>query len=391
MIGFEEALDIVSRSAKTLDVEQIDFNLSNARVLAEDVQSDIDMPPFDKSAMDGYACRFENLKNPLEVIEVIPAGKPPKKTIGKNQCSKIMTGSKVPEGADCVIMVEQTEELPGGRIRFTAEKTKSNFVPKGEDVKRGDVVLKRGTLIKAQHIAVMASVGCILPMVYRKARIGVLSTGDELVEPSVFPGESKIRNSNAYQLLNQAAGMGCEANYYGIALDNEEHSRKLIQKTLKENDMVLLTGGVSMGDFDFIPKVFQRLNIDILFDSVAVQPGRPTVYGISGHKYIFGLPGNPVSSFNIFELLVKPLLYKIMGHDFVPVRLRLPLGKEYKRKKSTRKSYLPVQIDEQGRVIPIQYHGSAHVHALVFADGLISIPVGKTTLNKGELVDVRQI
>lgn len=391
MIGFEEALEKVTQSANSLEVEQIDFNHSIGRVLAEDVQSDIDMPPFDKSAMDGYACRFENLKNPLEVLEVIPAGRPPAKTIGKNQCSKIMTGSKMPEGANCVIMVEQTEELPTDRIRFIAEKTKSNFVPRGEDVKRGDLVLKRGTLIKPQHIAVMASVGCILPVVYRKARVGVLSTGDELVEPSVFPGESKIRNSNAYQLLNQARRMGCEARYFGIAGDNEEDSRKMIEKALEESDVVLLTGGVSMGDFDFIPKVFGQLNIEVLFDSVAVQPGRPTVFGISGHKYIFGLPGNPVSSFNVFELLVKPLLYKIMGHDYVPLKLRLPLGKDYKRKKSTRKSYLPVKVDEQGRVIPIAYHGSAHVHALVFADGLISIPVGKTELKKGELVDVRQI
>ncbi len=391
MISFEEATHIIASNTATVEIEQIEFRQALGRVLAEDIQSDIDMPPFNKSAMDGYACKMANIDNALEILEVIPAGQPPSKAIGKNQCSKIMTGSMLPEGADCVIMVEQTEELENNKIRFTAGKSKPNFVPQGEDVKKGDIVLKKGTLIKPQHLAVMASVGCVKPLVYKKVKVGVLSTGDELVEPDIFPGTSRIRNSNAYQLVAQAERMGCWAEYFGIAKDNEDHSQKMIEKALHESNVVLLTGGVSMGDFDFIPDVFKQMEIDIKFKSIAVQPGRPTVFGTNGEKYIFGLPGNPVSSFNIFELFVKPMLFNMMGYNYKPLNIRLPMGKKYARRKSTRMSFLPVMIGDKGEVFPIKYHGSAHVHALVFADGLISIPKGKTELQKGEMVDVRQI
>ncbi len=391
MVEHEKALEVVLGSAAIIGVEQIGFQSSLGRVMAKDVISDIDMPPFNKSAMDGFACRFEDLENELEVLEVIPAGKAPRKVIGENQCSKIMTGSELPKGADCVIMVEQTEETASKKIRFTAEKTKPNFVPRGEDVKKGDRLIERGNLVKPQHIAVMASVGCTQPLVYKKPAVGILSTGDELVEPATLPGASQIRNSNAYQLVAQTGRIGCQARYFGIARDEEDHSREMIQKALSESDVVLLTGGVSMGDFDYIPAVLKQMGIEIIFKSVAVQPGRPTVFATNGQKYIFGLPGNPVSSFNIFELLVKPLLYKIQGSDYQPLMIRMPLGKDYNRKKSSRKSFIPVRINEKAEVIPIDYHGSAHVHALVFADGLISIPIGCMELKKGELVDVRQI
>lgn len=391
MISFEEASKIIAGNTKTLEIEQIDFQEALGRILAEDIQSDIDMPPFNKSAMDGYACRMEDIKNELEVLEIIPAGQPPTKSIGKNQCSKIMTGSVLPVGADCVIMVEYTKELENNKILFTAENSKPNFVPQGEDVKKGDLVIEKGTLIKPQHIAVMASVGCVKPLVYRKVRVGVLSTGDELVEPNVFPETSRIRNSNAYQLVAQAERMGCITDYLGIAKDSEDDSKIMIEKALQNSDVVLLTGGVSMGDFDFIPEAFKQMGIDIKFKSIAVQPGRPTVFGTYRQKYIFGLPGNPVSSFNIFELFVKPMLYSMMGYDYKPMNIKMPMGKTYSRKKSERKSFLPVMIGDSGEVFPIKYHGSAHVHALVFADGLISIPIGKTELQKGELVDVRQI
>ena len=391
MIKFEEALQHVTGAVRVKEIEQVNFDASTGRVLAEDVRSDIDMPPFDKSAMDGYACRMDDLGNSLKVLEVIPAGKPPEKVVGRHQCSKIMTGSKMPEGADCVIMVEQTEELPDKKIRFTGEKTKTNFVPRGEDVKKGDVVLGKGTLINPQHIAVMASVGTIRPLVYAKPSVSVLSTGDELVEPDKLPGESQIRNSNAWQLKTQVERMHCRAQYLGIVRDEEAHSREMIRKALEGNDVVLLTGGVSMGDFDYIPDALNDLGLDIVFKSVAIQPGRPTVFATDGNKYIFGLPGNPVSSFNIFELLVKPLLYKMMDLEWEPLKIRIPMGREYTRRKSSRLSFIPVEINRNGEAIPVDYHGSAHVHALVFADGLLSIPVGITALKKGELVDVRQI
>jgi len=391
MIHFEEALKIVTDQGFDIDSERVDFNQVLNRVLAEDIKSDMPMPPFDKSAVDGYACKKEDLFEILEVIEIIPAGKAPSKIVGSKQCSKIMTGAPVPEGADTIFMVEDVEELPDNKVKYLKESVKNNVCYIGEDIKAKEVVLKKGTLIKPQHIAVLATVGAVNPLVYKKINIGVISTGNELVEPNIKPAISQIRNSNAYQLLAQVENLGAEANYIGIALDTEESIREVLNNAFENNDIVLLTGGVSMGDFDHVPKVLQELGVQLKFKSIAVQPGRPTVFGVRDKQYIFGLPGNPVSSFVQFELLVKPLVYKLTGVEFDSKKIILPMGKVYKRKKSTRLSWLPVKINEKGKVFPLEYHGSAHINALTEADGLIAVPIGQTTLKKGELVDVRQI
>ncbi len=390
MITFEEALAIVQDAVfYEVNSENVNLDKSLNRVLAQDVLSDLNMPPFNKSAMDGYACRMEDIFEELEVLEIIPAGKEPTKAIAIGQCSKIMTGAMMPEGADCVLKVEETEELPNKKIRFTAKQTKSNFVVTGHDVKDGDLVMPKGIIIEPQHFAVAASVGLTEPRVYKKIRVGVISTGDELVEPQTKPKSSQIRNSNAYQLIGQLLKMNVTPYYFGIARDNEESTTRIISKAISETDVILLSGGVSMGDFDFIPKIFNQLGVDIKFKSIAVQPGKPTVFGVLKDKFIFGLPGNPVSSFNIFELLAKPLIYKLMGHEYAPTKISMPMGKAYTRKRSTRKSFIPVKV-ENGKVWPLDYHGSAHINALSEAFGIVAIPIGTSELKEGELVDVRQ-
>ncbi len=391
MILFEEAYRIVIDSAYTMGVEKVSINDSLGRVLAEDVISDMNMPPFDKSAMDGFACKKEDIKNELKVIETIPAGTAPKNKVGKGQCSRIMTGAMLPEGADCVLMVEYTQEVSENVIKFTQENTKSNICYQAEDVKVNDIVLNKEIIIQSQHIAVLSSVGCIEPLVAKQPRVGILSTGDEIVEPNTKPGISQIRNSNAYQLIAQVSKMGAVPNYMGIIEDSEEATHNAIIKAINENDVVILTGGVSMGDFDFVPKVLKRAGVDIKFQQVAVQPGKPTTFGIHKKALIFGLPGNPVSSFIQFELLTKPLLYKLMGIDHKPVAIKLPMGQEYIRKRSERESWIPVNIADNGKIIPVEYHGSAHIYSLQNADGIISIPIGKTILKEGDIVDVRQI
>ena len=392
MILFEKAYNIVMNSAFFSGSEHIDIINSLNRVLAQDILSDMDMPPFDKSAVDGYACRKEDLNNELEIIEIISAGKAPEKTILKNQCSKIMTGAMMPKGADSAIMIEDTEIIDNKKIKYLKDKVKVNICYKGEDFKNGVIVLKKGTVIKPQHIAVLASVGCARPLVSKKIKVAIIPTGDELVEPKEKPTISQIRNSNAYLLLSNVEKISAIPNYVGIAKDSKESIFKMISKALSDNnDIILLTGGVSMGDYDYVPEIMKKLNIKILFDSIATQPGRPTVFGVRENQFIFGLPGNPVSSFVQFELLVKPLIYKMMGHNYKPLNIKLPMGIEYNRKRSTRKSWLPVYINEQGQIIPLDYHGSAHINAFTSADGLISIPIGETTLKKGEIVNVRQI
>lgn len=391
MIPFETAYKIVLDTVKELDYEKVDINNSLNRILAEDVVSDIEMPPFDKSAMDGYACRKEDIKNELEVIEIIQAGKAPEKTVSKNKCSKIMTGAMIPEGADCVVMVEYSQTIGDNKVRFSINTTDNNISYKAEDIKKGDIVLKKGTKLKSKHIAVLASVGCVKPLVAKQPRIGIISTGSELVEPHLIPGLSQIRNSNAYQLIAQVIKTGAVPNYIGIARDSEEVTYNIVKKALTDNDVIILTGGVSMGDYDFVPEILEKANIKLLFKTIAIKPGKPTIFGTYNNKRCFGLPGNPVSSFILFELLVKPLLYKMMGADYKPLNIRMPIGIDYKRKKTERESWIPVMINSEGFVIPIEYHGSAHINSLIHADGIISVPIGKANINKGEIVYVRQI
>jgi molybdopterin molybdotransferase len=394
MILFEQALDMVLGQDFRRENERIYFQDSLHRVLAEDIFSDVDMPPFDKSAVDGYACQMRDLlKEPgatLLVIENIPAGYVPRKIVGPGQCSKIMTGSMIPEGADCVVMIEETEKTGEERIRITCEKTAANICFRAEDITKGDRVLEKGTLIRPAHIAILASVGAVNPLVAVLPRVAIISTGDELTEPEGFPGKSKIRNSNAYQLLAQAREIPVDGVYCGIAADTPESLREIITSAFDVSDVVILTGGVSMGEYDYVPGVMKDLDVEILFKSIAIQPGRPTLFGKRGDKFIFGLPGNPVSSFVLFELLVKAFLRRMMGHKNTPVLYRIPMGEKYTRKKSGRKSLLPVDIRD-GMVFPVEYHGSAHIHSFINARGVISVEIGVTEIKEGELVDVRPI
>lgn len=391
MITFDEAHELVCHDLPLNPVENVHLAETQGRVLAADIQSDMDMPPFNKAAVDGYACRREDLTQPLQLLEVIAAGQQPRHKITARHCSKIMTGAPVPEGADCVVMVEQTETTDELTIVIKDTKTKNNIALKGEDIQKGNTVIREGILIQPQHIAVLASVGAVSVPVYKKVKLCVLSTGDELVEPEIVPGPGQIRNSNAMQLLMQARRMGVEANYGGIVADSEEACRSLIGEAVAKNQVVILSGGISMGDFDYVPAILKELGLKIHFKSIAVQPGRPSVFASSGNKFVFALPGNPVSSFNIFELLAKPFLYKLMGHNYQPPRLLLPLEADYSRRNAARHGFVPASITDKGTVKLISYHGSAHINALVWATALASIPLNVSTINKGELVDVRLI
>jgi molybdopterin molybdotransferase len=227
MITFEEALKISLNQAVTFGVETISFEGAAGRVLAESIKSDMDIPPFSKSAMDGYACRRQDLANPMKVIEVIRAGMPPIQSINEGQCSQIMTGAIIPDGADTVVKVEDCTGGEAGllvpkEIRFAGEKTDANICYRGEDLKAGEVVLGAGTLMGTRHVPILATVGSVFIDVYRLPSVGVLSTGTELVEPGETPGLSKIRNTNAYQIIAQLAKMGIDCDYYGIAADDED-------------------------------------------------------------------------------------------------------------------------------------------------------------------------
>jgi molybdopterin molybdotransferase len=391
MISFDEAYKIVINSFTTTGTESVSFIESLGRILADDIRSDMDMPPFNKATVDGFACRKGDLSDELVILETIAAGMKPTKFVSERQCSRIMTGAPLPEGADMVFMVEDSIVLASGKVRYTGSFTKDNVAIKGEDIVDGDIVLKKGKFIRPQEVAVMASVCCTSVSVSKKPVVGVISSGDELVEPFNKHGLTQIRNSNAYQLLAQLLRAGALGKYYGIAGDNKEATFGLVKLAISECDIVLLTGGVSMGDFDFIPAVLEDAGVKILFSRVNVQPGKPTTFGIHPDALVFGLPGNPVSSFTQFELLVRPLINKMMGYDFNPVTIKLPLKTSFIRRIADRQAFVPVFFTSDGLVQPVEYHGSAHISALSLADGIISLPSGMKSIEKGEIVSVRQV
>ena len=391
MITFNEALKTVKHATKKLQKEHVELSKCLNRVLAEDVVSPIAIPPFNKSAMDGFACRKADLSETLEIIETLPAGTPPSKTVGQNQCSKIMTGAMVPEGADCVIMVEHTETTDDKYVRFTETNTKTNICIKGEDIQENDVVLKKGTRIKPQHISVLAEIGCTQPLVYQRVKVGIIATGSELVEPNEKPGATQIRNVNSWQLMAQLEKIGITGNYYGIVADSKEATKAVIAKCIEENDLLIVSGGVSVGEYDYIPHILKELEFNIWFHTLSVKPGKHTVFATRQGKYVFAMPGNPVSSFVQFELLGKTLLFRLMGHDYYPSIVRLPISSDYKRKRVDRLEFIPVRMNANNQVMPVDYHGSAHINAFTQADGIMAIPRGVDEFTEGEFVHVRQI
>jgi len=389
MISFDEAQKIIYNNIILLTPEKIDISFCLGRVLAEDVISDINMPPFDKSAMDGYAIRKQDLFEELEIIETIKAGDIPSKIINACQCSKIMTGSLIPQGADCVIMVELTEPIAKNKIRFTGSDSRPNIAKKAEDIKIGETVLKKGTLLRPQEVAILATVGCTQPLVYKLPRIAIMSTGDEIVEPHIVPDNGKIRNSNAYQLISQVKRCGINTDYLGIIEDTEEATYNKIRGALDNYDVLLLTGGISMGDFDFVPKVMEKAGVNLLIETVAIRPGKPVVFGKKNNTFVFCLPGNPVSSFVVFELFTKPFINAMYGNNSTIIAQHLVIKEDFITRPSDRLTWVPVSIDENNEVAPVNYHGSAHIYALCFAQGIMRLDPNIGIIKKGEKVYVR--
>ena len=389
MISYEDAAKRVGLRAWLLPPERRALAESVNRVLAESINADLDMPPFNKSSMDGYACRAADAFTPLRVLEHIPAGSVPRFPIAPGTCSKVMTGAPVPEGADCVLIVEEIEDLGDGMVRFTGSQPRGNIVPRGDDVRRGDRVLDAGTLLCPQHLPVLASVGCTKPLVRRPPRVAVIATGDELVPPADTPGPGQIRNSNSAQLRALAQQAGAYASELGIVRDNEGDLRAAWENALADHDVVLSTGGVSMGDYDLVPDILKHHGFEIHFDRVAIQPGKPVLFATRGDQACFGLSGNPVSSFLQFVLFVEPFLRALQGAPSARRELPLLLGEKFSRRNAGRMGWVPVRIDEAGRVRAIEFHGSAHINAFTAADGLIAFPLNVSALEEGDVVPVR--
>ncbi len=391
MLAFEEALAIVLASARFLGDEQVPLLDAAGRVLAADIVADTDQPPFAKSAMDGFACRRTDLPGPLPVIETVAAGAVPRETVARGRCTRIMTGAPLPPGADCVVKFEDTETLSDGTVRCVRNVDKANISRQGEDVRCGDIVLERGMRIAAPHIAVLAAVGVSQVPVARRPGVAIIATGDELIAVDSRPGPGQIRNSNGPQLTAQTVAAGAVPSVRAPVRDEAAALHEALAAALADSEVVVLSGGVSSGDFDLVPQAMRDCGLEIRFDRIAMKPGRPTTFAVKDGAWCFGLPGNPVATFLQFENLVRPLLVRLMGGDPAPRTFLATLAETVSRRDTTRQAWLPVRLTADGGARPFDYHGSAHIHALCRADGFIVLPAGATRIEKGALVHVRPL
>lgn len=391
MLEYKTAVELIISSVNKLPAERVGLQQSLHRILAEDVFYDSDMPPFNKSAMDGYACRRADLHTELEVVETIHAGKLPEKQILKNQCCKIMTGAVVPSGADFVFKKEDAQLTGSGFVRCINPSSLNHICYKGEDIKSGDKILGDSTFITSRHLPLLAGAGISSPLVYRQPDVAVYATGTELVEPHEKPLPFQIRNSNSSQLIGKLTDLNIPAYYGGILTDDRTTLMNEIDKAFKTKQVVILTGGVSVGDFDLVPDILKELGFNILIDSTAIKPGKPMVFAKKNNRFCFGLSGNPVSSYVQFELYVKPFLFALSGSEYKPVVYKLPLGRELERERSDRVDFIPASLTPEMEVVPVEFHGSAHIHALGGASYLLEIDKGIEVLKKGSLVNVRPL
>jgi molybdopterin molybdotransferase len=391
IITVEKAREIINKSINPIGTEQIDFLKSIKRVLAETIYSDLDFPSFNRSAMDGYACRKADLKRPLTVIEEIPAGQSPVKKVGEGQCSRIMTGAMVPVGADMVIIQEDVLKLDNEKIQFNGLNSHTNISYKGSDIKEGDKLLDVGLIINPEHLALFAGVGKTKIKVFKKPAVAILTTGSEIIGPDQVPRDGKIRNSNGPQLLGQIQQLGIESTDLGIVNDDFGEIKEKLEDALTNHDLVIISGGVSVGDYDYVPRILRELGFKFLFTHILSKPGKHTILAKKGSRYALGLPGNPVSAFVQFEVIGKSLIYKLMGAEYKPFRFSARLTDNFHRGNSERSEMIPVKINYNGEVEFLSYHGSAHIQALAYADALMEIPLGVKTINKGDFIHVRPL
>ncbi len=388
MIELDQALKILQEVPGNIRVQSVGLEDALGRVLAHEVLSPIDSPPFDKSAMDGFAVAAGNDSSEYRILDTIAAGNAPLREVGRGECARIMTGAMLPPGAGRVIRRELVEEKDG-IIRLLKPEKGDNVIRKGENMKAGRPLLPPKILFP-QDIGILAAAGIPRIDAAVPPATGIVSTGPEIRAPGEPLDPGQIYDSNGPQLSSQLSAMHCPCGFFARVDDERGQLSAVIAKALAACEVVLLTGGVSMGDFDYVPECLQDLGAQILFHGVAVKPGKPTLFARRGNKYVFGLPGNPVSTFVIFEVFVKPFLYRRMGIQWAPRAARARLAETIRRRDAGRTEFLPVRVRE-GMAEPVAFHGSSHLNALAEADGLIQVPRGVTEIVGGTEIDVRPL
>jgi molybdopterin molybdotransferase len=412
ILSFEDARRVVEQEAARVQfpgTESVDLLAAATRVLAESVVADRDLPPFPRSTRDGYAVRAADLSHlpaTLDVIGEIKAGEKIEKVparIASGQTASIMTGAPVPSGADAVVMVEYTSQQ-GGRVEIARGVVPGeNIVPRGAEAKQGSPLLNRGQRLCEAAIALAASVGKSHLEVYKRPRVAVLTTGDEIVGIDDTPGPTQIRNSNSYSLAAQIQRAGGEPVLMPVAPDEAQGLRRLIEQGL-QSDLLLMTGGVSMGRYDLVEQVLAEMSAEFFFTGAKIQPGRPVVFGRCGAgtpartdattksaNFFFGLPGNPLSTMVTFELFARPMLEALAGQSprklvFLHARLKVDM-----HTKTGLTRFLPAVLSgefENAQVELVAWQGSGDIAAAARANCYIVIPADRERFAAGDWVAV---
>jgi len=394
MLTVEKARARVLNSITPLGIEAKPILESLGCVLAEDVDANYDIPPFDNSQMDGFAVIAKDVAtasqdNPvtLEIVENLPAGHAPTRKLVTGQASRIMTGGMMPEGANAVVMVEYTQ-TDGNKVKlFTSVKKGQDIRFRGESIKAGDPVLNKGKVIRPPEMAMLATLNCVEVPVYKRPKVALISTGDELTPLGEELKPGMIRDSNRYGLYGQVLEAGCFPIDMGIAGDRVDILEAKFRAGLQQADVLVTSGGVSVGDYDIVKDVLTKLG-EINFWRVAMKPGKPQAFGVVDGKPIFGLPGNPVSSLVVFDLFVRPALLKMSGHTDIFRPTFTAIMENSITNDSGRVHYARAIIEQRNS----EYYakttgpqGSGILLSLVLATGLIIIPVD-ATLEPGDEV-----
>jgi len=402
LLTVEEAVQAVLARSKPLPPRQLDLADAQGCRLAENVEADLDMPPFDKAMMDGFAVRTADLaegRNRLVVGEEIPAGRTPQQPLGVGEAASIMTGAPLPPGADAVVMVERTRRegneviLEGPPVRLG-----QHWMPRGQEMRKGDVVLDKGSILNEAALGLLASVGRSQVLAVPIPRISIVPTGDELVEAGVQPGPGQIRNSNAITLEALARSAGAEATRLRIAPDEPDVLADRLEEGLATADLLLITGGVSAGNRDLVPGVLQKLGVEQVFHKVQIKPGKPLWFGVgpaqtgAARPLVFGLPGNPVSGVVGFLVFVAPAIQALADRPGNPNRReRLPLRGPFEQK-GPRPTYYPASLVESAstgtrEIELLPSVGSSDLRTVARAEGFAVFPSGDRRYQPGEVVD----
>jgi molybdopterin molybdotransferase len=393
MIELEKAFELIIENCRTMPEIELPVHECLGYVCAEDLYAKLDMPPFDKSAMDGFAYKWADGKSEFINDGIIPAGEPSDEPLEEGHCIAIMTGAPLPFGADTVIPVEITKKSGSNVVFEKLPKRCANVSYKAEDIKKDSVIFEKGSKIRTQDIALIVASGHSKVKVYSLPEIAILNTGSEIIEPGQPLEYGQIYNSNGTMLSVMAQNIGINAEYLGIAADDEKSLSSMLAIGLK-SDILLISGGVSMGEFDLVPKVLISLGVEQIFHKVAIKPGKPVFFGRTDRCLVFGLPGNPLSNFVGFELFVKTAVRKMTGsNEFFPAYRTAELTIPF-RHKGDRVNYYPAIIndtDGQIKIAPVLSNGSADITSLSKANCFLIAGTEKKEYAPGDKIQFLEV